>query len=92
MKEINDAIKHRLHQKNLTGQSIGALIVHWSREWADYPNELAGYIRHGQFFVKLDKREDTTRWFHKREYYRAQINKKLKAHGYELQIRAVRIK
>lgn len=91
MKDINDAIKRRLHQKHLTGQSIGALIVYWSKQRADYPEQLTGYIRHGQFFVKLDKREDTTRRFHKREEYRSVINKKLIDHGYELQIRALRI-
>lgn len=88
---IHHHLKKRLNQKKRTWMSIWAFLLHALRPYAQYPNEMSIKFTRNILKIKLIEQEDKTAWFHKREWYRTQLNQKLKAMWYANSIHTIKI-
>lgn len=88
---VHTHLKKRLNQKRRTGMSIASFLLHHLRQYAIYPDEMSVKFKDGKLKVKLVDSEDKTKWFHKREEYRTQLNQKLEEMDYKVVVKEMKV-
>jgi hypothetical protein len=89
--DIGKHLKARLKQKKRTGMSVAAYMLYHLKQYAYYPDEMTVKFSNGILKVRLVEQEDKTKWFHMREKYRAELNTKLEAMDYQVQVLTIKI-